>query len=97
MDENDLETGGKVLSEPAGSIFVAVSDGVVTLNGAVPSLTHKRLAGVLAWWVPEEVPAQEDNDDEVTDAVRLTLEKDPFVDATKIRVTSQDARWVGSQ
>ena len=98
---DSVETGGKVLSEPAGSIFVAVSDGVVTLNGAVPSLTHKRLAGVLAWWVPgtrnvvnglEEVPPQEDNDDELTDAVRLTLEKDPFVDAAKIRVTSQD--WI---
>lgn len=67
----------------------------------MPSLTHKRLAGVLAWWVPgtrnvvnglEEVPPQEDNDDELTDAVRLTLEKDPFVDAAKIRVTSQD--WI---
>lgn len=89
------------IAGPAGSIAVAVSDGVVTLNGGVPSLTHKRLAGVLAWWVPgthdvvnglEEVPAEEDNDDELTDAVRLVLEKDPFVDATRIRVTIKD--WV---
>ena len=58
-------------------------------------------AGVLAWWIPgtrdvvnglEEVPAQEDNDDELTDAVRLALEKDPFVDATRIRVTTKE--WV---
>jgi osmotically-inducible protein OsmY len=91
----------KPIAEPAGSIVVAVSDGVVTLNGEVPSLTHKRLAGVLAWWVPgtrdvinglEEVPAEEDNDDELTDAVRLVLEKDPFVDATKIRVITKD--WI---
>ena len=74
---------------------------MVTLNGEVPSLTHKRLAGVLAWWVPgtcdvinglEEVPAEEDNDDELIDAVRLVLGKDPFVNASKIRVSSKD--WV---
>jgi osmotically-inducible protein OsmY len=91
----------KTMAEAAGSIVVAVSDGVVTLNGEVPSLTHKRLTGVLAWWVPgtrdvvnglEEVPAEVDNDDELTDAVRLVLEKDPFVDATRIRVTIKD--WV---
>lgn len=82
-----------------GSIFVAVADSVVTLNGQVPSLTHKRLAGVLAWWVPgtrdvvnglEEVPAEEDTDDELTDAVRLALEKDPFVNATEILVTTKN-------
>jgi osmotically-inducible protein OsmY len=88
-------------AEPAPSIVVAVSDGVVTLNGEVPSLMHKRLAGVLAWWVPgtrdvvnglEEVPAEADNDDELTDAVRLVLEKDPFVDATEIGVITKD--WI---
>ena len=84
-----------------GSIFVAVADGVVTLNGHVPSLTHKRLAGVLAWWVPgtrdvvnglEEVPAEEDNDDELTDAVRLVLEKDPLVNAATILVSTKE--WI---
>lgn len=34
------------------SLEPRVSDGVVTLDGEVPSLSHKRLAGVLAWWVP---------------------------------------------
>lgn len=91
----------KTTAEPAGSIAVAVSDGVVILNGEVPSLTHKRLTGVLAWWVPgtrdvvnglEEVPPEEDNDDELTDAVRLALEKDPFVDASEILVTTKD--WI---
>lgn len=98
--EGELETVRKPLPE-AGSIVVAVRDGVVTLNGEVPSLTHKRLAGVLAWWVPgtgdvinglEEVPPEQDNDDEVIDAVRLVLEKDPFVNASKIRVSSKD--WI---
>ena len=101
MVGDSVEPVGKATPEPAGSIVVAVSDGVVTLNGEVPSLTHKRLAGVLAWWVPgsrdvvnglEEVPAEEDTDDELIDAVRLVLEKDPFVDAGTIRASSKD--WV---
>lgn len=78
-----------------GSIDVEVADGIVILNGTVSSLSAKRLAGVLAWWVPgsrdvvngiEEVPTEEDNDDEIVDAVRLALEKDPFVDAPQIKV-----------
>jgi osmotically-inducible protein OsmY len=79
-----------------GSIDVEVNDGVVILNGAVTSLSAKRLAGVLAWWVPgsrdvvngiEVAPPEEDNDDEAVDAVRLVLEKDPFVNAAQVRVT----------
>jgi osmotically-inducible protein OsmY len=78
-----------------GTIEVEVKDGIVTLNGSVPSLSAKRLAGVLAWWVPgsrdvvngiEVAPPEEDNDDEVVDAIRLVLEKDPFVNASQIRV-----------
>jgi osmotically-inducible protein OsmY len=91
----------ETMREPGGWIAVEVKDGVVTLNGEVPSLSHKRLAGALAWWVPgaadvvnglEEVPREEDNEDELVDAVRLVLEKDPFVDAGEIRVTCKD--WV---
>jgi osmotically-inducible protein OsmY len=85
--------------EPAlggiGPIGVAVQDGVVTLDGEVPSLSHKRLAGALAWWVPGTrdvvnglgvVPPEADNEGEVTDAVRLVLERDPLVDAASIGV-----------
>lgn len=84
--------------EAVGAIEVEVKDAVVTLNGQVPSLSHKRLAGVLAWWVPqtrdvvnglEVTPEQEDSDDELTDAVRLVLEKDPFVEAGQIRVSTR--------
>jgi osmotically-inducible protein OsmY len=32
---------------------------------------------------------EQDNDAEITDAVRLALEKDPFVDANQIRVTTE--------
>ena len=83
-----------------GWIRLSVADGVVTLDGEVPSLAHKRLAGVLAWWVPGSrdvtnglgvEPAEEDSDDEITDAVRLVLEKDPFVDASQIRVGTRNA------
>lgn len=97
--EGGAETARRAVPESAGSIIVEIKDGVVTLNGEVPSLTHKRLAGVLAWWVPgtrdvinglEEVPPEQDNDDELIDAVRLVLEKDPFVNATEIRVSSKD-------
>ena len=74
---------------------IEVSGGVVVLNGTVPSLSHRRLAGVLAWWVPgsrdvvngvEISPAMEDNDDEIADVLRLVLEKDPMVNASQIRV-----------
>ena len=73
---------------------VEVAEGVVILNGVVESLSHKRMAGVLAWWVPgsrdvvngiDVSPPMDDNDDEVVDAVRLVLEKDPMVNASQIR------------
>jgi osmotically-inducible protein OsmY len=74
--------------QPAhGTIDVSVADGVVTLDGEVPGLGRKRLAGVLAWWVP----AAEDSDDEIAEAVRLVLEKNPFVDAAQIRVGVRNA------
>ena len=85
---------------PRCSIDVRVDDGVVTLDGQVNSLSHKRLAGVLAWWVPgsrdvvnglEVVPVQEDSDDEIAEAVKLVLEKDPLVNADRIRVTVRTA------
>lgn len=80
-----------------GTIGISVAHGVVTLDGLVPSLAHKRLAGVLAWWVPgvrdvvnglEVVPPEEDDDGEITDAVRLVLEKDPLVDASQVGVST---------
>lgn len=86
--------------ESAAVIAVSVEDGVVTLNGQVPSLSHKRLAGVLAWWVPgsrdvvnglDVVPPQEDNDDEMNDAVCLVLDKNPFVNAAQIRVHTRNS------
>jgi len=81
-------------------IEIAVADGVVTLDGQVESLSHKRLAGLLAWWVPgtrdvvngiEVKPAEDDNDDEITAAVRLALEKDRLVTHDSIRVSTRNS------
>lgn len=98
------DKSGNSLREPPGTargcIEIEIEDGVVTLNGRVPGLDDKRLAGVLAWWVPGSrdvingivvEPAEEDSDDKITEAVRLVLDKDPFVDAGQIRVGVRDA------
>jgi osmotically-inducible protein OsmY len=100
-----LRRGGRTraLREPgdaAGFLEVEVAGGVVTLAGEVPGLAHKRLAGVLAWWVPgsrdvvnglEVVPPEEDGEDQIADAVRLALEKDPLLDEAGIRVAVRGA------
>jgi osmotically-inducible protein OsmY len=74
-------------------------EGVALLEGQAPSLSHKRLAGALAWWVPgsrdvlnclEVVPPEDDNDDEITDAVKIVLDKDPFVDEVQVLVSTRD-------
>jgi osmotically-inducible protein OsmY len=76
-----------------GDVEVAVSDGVITLEGRVGSNSHKRIAGVLAWWTPgcRDVvnalavePPGEDGDDEVLDALGLVLEMDPLTRGTPI-------------
>jgi osmotically-inducible protein OsmY len=78
---------------------ISVEDGVILLEGQVISLSHKRLAEALAWWVPgsrdvvnrfDVVPPEDDNDDEITDALLLVLEKDPLVHADQIRITTRD-------
>jgi osmotically-inducible protein OsmY len=86
-------------AEPRGDLCVEVDDGVVFLEGEAPSLSHRRLAVALAWWVPgsrdvvdrlEVVPPEEDSDAELVDAIRLLLEADPFVDAGKVSVWAED-------
>jgi osmotically-inducible protein OsmY len=81
-----------------GDVCVTVDNGVVTLDGELPTRAHERLAGVLAWWVPGTrdvvdglgvLSPEQDNDREITDAVRAALEKDPFVDASQLRVSTK--------
>ncbi|MHB8873847.1 MAG: BON domain-containing protein [Myxococcaceae bacterium] len=87
-------------AEPRGAIEVRVADGVVTLDGEVSSLAAKRLAGVLAWWVPgtRDVvnglgvdPAELDGDEEITDATAIVLDKDPLLNAGEIAVHTRGA------
>ena len=94
-----LGAESKPASAGACAIFIVVNDGVVTLDGVVASLSHKRLAGALAWWVPgtrdvidglEVQPPQPDSDDEISDALALVLEKDPLVNADEIRASTRD-------
>ena len=98
-----------IAGDPAtarGQIDIEVRDGSVTLNGHVPGLTSKRLAGVMAWWVPgvrdvvnglEVVPPEEDAPIRIEDAVRYVLERNPYVDAGQIRVgvRIRDVRLTG--
>ena len=81
-------------------IAFAVADGVVTLDGQVESPSHKRLAELLAWWVPgtrdvvngiEVKPFEDDSDDEITDAVTMALEKDRLVTHDSIRVITRNS------
>jgi osmotically-inducible protein OsmY len=94
-----IETARRV-DKARGAIELRVEKGVVTLAGDVPGLDYKRLAGVLAWWVPGSrdvvnglgvTPPEQDSDAAMTEAVRIALEKDPFVNADQIRVGTKDS------
>src|SRR5205823_343549 len=83
-----------------GEIAIRVVDGTIMIDGEVCCLGQKRLAGALAWWVPGSrtvvnalrvSPPEEDSEAAITDAVRLILKKDPFVDAARVQVTTQKA------
>jgi osmotically-inducible protein OsmY len=94
-----LETLRDVPAGSAGAIELAIDGGVVTIEGTVISLSHKRLVGVLAWWTPgcrdvvnslEVVPPEEDNDGEIIDALGLVYEVDPVVRHDLITISCHD-------
>jgi osmotically-inducible protein OsmY len=85
----------EAFEDARGEIEIEVKQGVVILNGRVAGLASKRLAGVLAWWVPGSrdvingiavEPPEEDAPIQIEEAVRIALDKDPFVDASQVRV-----------
>jgi osmotically-inducible protein OsmY len=98
LAEGEMGAGSELV-EPTGSlapgrIVIEESDGVVTLNGIVPSLIHKRLAGAMAWRVPgvRDVingiavePPEEDGPDQIEEAVRVVLDSNPAIDAAQIK------------
>jgi osmotically-inducible protein OsmY len=78
-----------------GRILLEVTEGIAVLEGEVPSLCHKRLAGVLARRVPgcRDVinrlgvdPEEEDSDEQLERAVRLALSRNPAVEIHTIRI-----------
>lgn len=84
---------------PSGEIEVGVSGGQVRLTGKVISLSHTRIIEALAWRTPgcravdnrlQVVPAEDDNDDELTDAIRLVLEMDRIAHADQIAIRADD-------
>ena len=94
-EDGAVELVRDAFEEARGEIEIEVKKGVVILNGLVPGLVTKRLAGVLAWWVPGSrdvvngiavEPPEEDTPDEIEEGVRIALDKDPFVDDSQIRV-----------
>lgn len=75
-----------------------VTDGVAVLKGKLDNLEEKRLAGLIAWWVPGVVdvdnqitvdPVQEGNDGDLIDSIRQALDKDILVNPGTIGVTVQ--------
>lgn len=95
--KGQVETAREI-ADADGTIDVRVEDGVVTLDGDVAGPGEKRLAGVLAWWVPGSrdvingigvSPPEEDSEAAVTDAVLQVLEKDPFIDSESIQVRTR--------
>lgn len=97
--KGSVETLRDVRGEGAGEIEIAIEGGVITLDGTVISLSHKRIVGVLAWWTPgcrdvvnslAVVPPEEDNDEEVADALRLVLEMDPLVESDTISARAEN-------
>lgn len=94
-EDGEVKLVRDAFEEARGEIEIEVKKGVVILNGSIPGLATKRLAGVLAWWVPgvrdvvngiAAEPPEEDSPDEIEEAVRIALDKDPFVDDAQVRV-----------
>jgi osmotically-inducible protein OsmY len=80
-------------------IVITVQAGVVTLTGRQDALAKKRLAGLVAWWVPgvtdvhneiAVVPDEEDNDQEILNSIRVAFDKDKLVDALRFHVEVLD-------
>ena len=83
---------------PSGEVAFGVVDGVLTLEGKVISLSHKRMIEAIAWWTPgcrhvvnrlRVEPAEDDNDDELADAIRLVFEMDPLIHADQIGIKAE--------
>lgn len=95
QNESGFEVWRVTRSAHEENIDISVDDGVVVLVGRVGSLAHRRLAEVLVWWTAgcelvenrlRVVPPEKEGDNELSDAIRMVLEKDPLVHARQISV-----------
>lgn len=103
-DFQDIPVGRGQKPDNAGEdkwIVVMAQDGAIRLEGTVPSLGHRRLAEVLAWWVPGVAdvdnrlhvqPPEEDNEGELRDALDLVLDKDQALDMQTINLLVRDGK-----
>lgn len=75
-------------------LAVDAHDGIVRLTGRVNSLSHRRLAEVIAWWTPGTAdvdnrihvePPETDSDSEILDAIRIIFDKEPGIDPEQVR------------
>lgn len=80
-------------------VKISVIEGAVILEGHVPRPAHKHLVEAIGWWLRgcrnvenylEVIPAAEETDAELTDALRLVLEKDRLIENDQIRADIQD-------
>lgn len=85
--------------ERSGDIDIAVENGVITVEGSVISLSHKRVIGTLAWWTPgcrdvinslELDPPERDGDEEVIEALTLVFEMDPLMQADLVHIRCEN-------
>lgn len=83
-----------------GWIAVDTDGARVILHGVLDSLSHRRLAEVICWWVRGSAdvdnrihvePPERETDAELADAVRLVLEKDPSIDASQLDIAAREA------
>lgn len=95
--------GDGIMVRDAGSgadwIEALIDDGKVTLTGRVSSIAHQRIAELLSWWTNgtamvdnylSVAPAEEDNDDEIAEAVAIAFEKDPLVKSAQLNPSIAD-------
>lgn len=99
VEKGETRTLQSITGDSAGWLEVSAQDGTLSLVGEVISLSHMRMAELLAWWTPgcqdvinsiRVLPAEEDTDAEVSDALLLGLEKDPLIQADQTHVSTSD-------
>lgn len=81
----------------ATSIQLKVANGVVRLTGVAETISRRRFAGALCWWVRgvrgvvnnlDVLYPEPDSDELIAEVIEGLMDKDPLVDPTEILVLS---------